>query len=424
MYKFVQKILSLFFILLFSAAAWGSFPSGAAASGGSAVRVLLSVGANETLFAQVIGGYTCGDRSFFGGELTVKVTKTGVRVIHSSDGLICQGASVTVSPMPAYPESRIRLFNSRYGECSYPGALIFSKTPKGFVRAVNRVSMEDYQSGVLIGELRASLPIEALKAQAVAAKGFVLPYLNDKSEPFDIGDTNSHQVYKGCADQDAAVRAAVSAVAGETLYHDGAPVKCYYCTGNGGQTLTPEMVWGGSGNGVYRMAFDPYDLAATPEARTFLVSEDPKYLPDAIYDYFLSQLSKTDPTASRILRIESLEGRFESTSAPAATASPAGRAPQKRAVLRAEVIGPEGARTVTAAFDLAELSAPALLNAAQANVWFVLEQPDGFLVVFSKSQGHRVGMSHRGLVQMAEEGFSYREILSFYYPGATLERDF
>ena len=61
------------------------------------------------------------------------------------------------------------------------------------------------------------------------------------------------------------------------------------------------------------------------------------------------------------------------------------------------------------------------MDCPEANLWFVQPEDDGsWSIIFSRSIGHRVGMSHYGMLYCAELGFTYDEILYFYYPGATL----
>ncbi len=384
------------------------------------VAVLLSVGSHKKLTAMATGRYECGGTTFLGGELTVRVTRAGVMVSHAELGTLAEGEAVRVTRADVpFDEAYMLLDNEKYGALSYVGDIEFSKTPNGFVRAVNVVSMPEYQYGVVGGELRASDPAEALKAQAVAAKGFALAYAGSGTR-FDLDDTNGYQVFKGLNPLDRAIPAAVDEVAGETLVYRGAFVKCFYCTGNGGQTLTPKMKWGGDAHdGVYAMAFDPYDLAATPDAVVWTVKNDPDSLPQALYDFLLALAREQDPRAERIGRVLAMTGFT-----PGADAAEKGRAPQEQAEAQLIVSSGGEETALTVAFPLVALLEQGVVPAAQADVYFIYETTPGaeWKLVFSQSDGHRVGMSHRGMLEMAALGFTYREILVFYYPGAVLEQ--
>ncbi len=387
---------------------------------GPDVAVLLSAGSHKRLTAEATGRYECGGKSFLGGELTVKVTRTGVTVSHAELGTLAEGEAVRVKRADVpFDEAYIILDNEKYGTLSYVGDIEFSKTPNGFVRAVNVVSMQEYQYGVVGGELRASDPAEALKAQAVAAKGFALAYAGSGAR-FDLDDTNGYQVFKGLSPLDRAIPAAVDLVAGETLTYRGAVVKCFYCTGNGGQTLTPKMKWGGAAHdGVYAMSFDPYDLAATPDAVVWTIKNDPDSLPQALYGFLLALAREQVPHAKRIERVAALAGFT-----PGENDVEKGRAPQQQAEAELTVSTGGGETALTVNFPLTALLERGVAPAAQSDTYFIYETVPGaeWKLVFSQSDGHRVGMSHRGMLEMAAQGFTYREILAFYYPGAVLEQ--
>lgn len=391
-----------------------------AAPHGPDVAVLLSVGSHKRLAAMATGRYECGGTSFLGGELTVKVTRTGVTVSHAELGTLAEGEAVRVGRANVpFDEAYIQLDNEKYGTLSYIGDIEFSKTPNGFVRAVNVVSMPEYQYGVVGGELRASDPVEALKTQAVAAKGFALAYAG-KGMRFDLDDTNGYQVYKGLSPLDRAIPEAVDEVADETLTYRGAAVKCFYCTGNGGQTLTPKMKWGGAAHdGVYAMSFDPYDLAATPDAVVWTVKNEPDSLPQALYEFLLALAREQAPRTKRIERIENLTG-----GTPGEDTRDKGRAPQERAEAKLIVSNGGEETALTVDFPLIALLEQGIVPVLQSDTYFIYETTPGaeWKLVFSQSDGHRVGMSHRGMLEMAAQGFTYREILAFYYPGAILAK--
>ena len=63
---------------------------------------------------------------------------------------------------------------------------------------VNYVDLEQYLLSVVGSEMSAAAPIEALKAQAVAARSYALVHsFRDVNEQFDLGNDERHQAYKG-----------------------------------------------------------------------------------------------------------------------------------------------------------------------------------------------------------------------------------
>ena len=55
---------------------------------------------------------------------------------------------------------------------------------------------------------------------------------------------------------------------------------------------------------------------------------------------------------------------------------------------------------------------------------YLIEQDDpyDYAATSGKKTGHGVGMSQLGAIEMARMGFSYKEILSFYYPGSYIAK--
>ncbi|NLC44083.1 MAG: SpoIID/LytB domain-containing protein, partial [Clostridiales bacterium] len=140
---------------------------------------------------------------------------------------------------------------------------------------VNYISLEEYLYGVVAYEMSNSYPLEALKAQAVTARGYAVRAKTSSGE-YDIGDTASDQVYKGYSPSNTArVIEAVNSTVGEVLSHKGKIVESYYAASNGGQTDVPGNIWGFGKNesewkddynykaGVYpyyKIKDDPYDV--------------------------------------------------------------------------------------------------------------------------------------------------------------------
>jgi len=388
------------------------------------VRVSLSVGDCSELTVQIEGSYRCGDHSFVGGTLTAHAENGGVRLTHSELGELDRADSVTVLRQEETVWAAfLTLENTRYGSCRYLGDMIFANDGNDRLTVINRVGMRAYLYGVVGGELRNTHPIEALKAQAVAAKCFAMTCL-DPTEPFDVDDTPTDQVYKGYHPAHENVIAAVDAVADDLLLYEGDVVRCYYCTSNGGQTITPIMRWGNNSeqSEVFSLQYDTYDLEGADDAVTLRVLPDARQLTSELHNLLLRLARDTDPDAVEIetvLRFEGIHDRSDpdgSFDAPAALAS-------QEWIEVALVLNCTDGSTCTAefgfSFDL--LQTDHVLFAPNANTHYIRPEDDGsWTIIFSRSIGHRVGMSHYGMLQCAKLGFTYDEILYYYYPGADL----
>jgi len=120
----------------------------------------------------------------------------------------------------------------------YRGDLIISSSVGG-IQVVNELGLEDYLLGVVPQEMSPSWPLEALKAQAVAARTFTLKNMNKHHvDGFDLCDTSHCQVYGGVAAEHEATSIAVGDTAGLVLKYDGDLIDAYYHASSGGRTET------------------------------------------------------------------------------------------------------------------------------------------------------------------------------------------
>lgn len=129
------------------------------------------------------------------------------------------------------------------GDRWYRGRTLVVPTSKGLA-AVNYVNLEQYLYSVVGGEMSASWPLEALKAQAVAARSYVLYRReNASNDVFDVGDTTTWQVYRGITDEAASTQQAVNATSGQVLIHKNQIIEAVFHAASGGHTENVENVW-------------------------------------------------------------------------------------------------------------------------------------------------------------------------------------
>ena len=109
---------------------------------------------------------------------------------------------------------------------------------------INYLNVESYVYGVIYAEMGNKYPLEALKAQAVCARSYVV---NSKSrfkeEGFDVCTTSACQSYKGVAGEYPVTNQSVDETKGEILYYNNSPIVGYYFANSGGHTLNSEDVW-------------------------------------------------------------------------------------------------------------------------------------------------------------------------------------
>src|SRR5215217_6757046 len=118
---------------------------------------------------------------------------------------------------------------------TYRGALEFRGGTFGGVNAINALPVDEYVKGVIPLESPASWPIEALKAQAVAARTYALT-TNKGGDGFDHYPDTRSQVYGGAGAEQPSTNAAADATAGQLVTYDGVPVPTYFFSTSGGRT--------------------------------------------------------------------------------------------------------------------------------------------------------------------------------------------
>ena len=167
------------------------------------------------------------------------------------------GQSVTLLRDEAEGESGFRLTNY---PALYAGDLQIDVVD-GKVRPVLSVHVEDYLLGVVPYEMSDSFPLEALKAQAVAARTYALRS-QDARQPYDLVDTTNDQVYRGYLPGNDKTEQAIRETRGVCGFYRDQLAQCYYSASNGGQTELVETVWPTDEDfGYYAFGDDPYDVA-------------------------------------------------------------------------------------------------------------------------------------------------------------------
>ena len=122
------------------------------------------------------------------------------------------------------------------GDKTYRGALRIAKAA-GKLQLVNIVSLEAYLLGVVPGEMPKDWPLDALEAQAVAARTYaVANIVTGKS--YDLYSDARSQLYYGAEVEAPGPTRAVTETRGQILSYDGAPAQTFYFSSSGGRTLS------------------------------------------------------------------------------------------------------------------------------------------------------------------------------------------
>ena len=291
-----------------------------------------------------------------------------------------------------YPEAGgyLRLTARRPGQTSgpftYPGWLQIAPAPSG-LQIINHVALEDYVTAVLAREHHFD-ELESAKALAVAIRTYTLRRLQTADTLLDHA---THQMYEGIDRVTPLLRKAVVQTRGEVLTYRGELIEAVYFASSGGHTANNEDVWEGTPQPYLRGQPDPYDR-------------------NAPYRHWEATIPR-----DRLLEVLSRRYGTRITGFRIGSHSPDGR------VATIELLRERGdPLTIRAnAFRL-------LINAhfdrhTLPSTFFTVQRRGNTYYFEGKGFGHGVGLSQYGALEMSRQGYSYRDILTFYYPGTELQ---
>jgi len=263
------------------------------------------------------------------------------------------------------------------GDRWYRGRTQLVPTSKGLT-AVNHVNLEHYLYSVLGAEMSPSWPLEALKAQAVAARSFALHKRSSGTSVYDVTNTTSSQVYKGIETEAQSTHQAVNATAGQVMTYGGKVILAAFHSSSGGHTENVEDIW--TQPLPYLRGVADYDMGAPVFQWTKSFSK--------------GEMSRLISGVGNVVSM-----------------TPERRTPQGR-VVTMKVQGDRGTKRVSGN-DLR--SALGL----RSTLFAVSSTGSGFQID-GRGYGHGLGLSQWGAHNLAAQGTNYQQILGHYYQSATL----
>ncbi len=250
------------------------------------------------------------------------------------------------------------------------------------------LNIEDYVRGVIAGEMPISFEIEALKAQAVAARTYALRRINENNK-YDVVDTVMNQVYKDDETLKKSwgnnydkyiekINTAVNETKGEYVDYNGTYADTLFFSTSVGNTENSEEIFGTKISYLQSVS-STWDEEVSPvyeEKNTFTRNE------------FCNKLSLTNCQKIYVKILdETSTGRIKQISI------------NNKIYTGSEV---------------------AYLLSVRSN-YFTIYIENNQVVVKTKGFGHGVGMSQYGAEGMAENGYTYKDIIEHYYQGTTLK---
>jgi stage II sporulation protein D len=400
------------------------------------IRVHLSSHGSPTSIKPTINGsYTIADNGAVvtGGVIIAAVSPSGIE--------LTAGASVFSldNDITLQAATRNVTDNISLGGNDYPGDLrIINKSGK--LKLISHVDMETYVLGVVPYESGDSKSyLEAIKAQAVAARTFAYYVMNSRnraSQEHDVVNTTASQVYKGYKAKYENANSAVIATACQILLtSSGDNVFSCYSASNGGATEYPKSS-GAAGTNFAYLPYkeDPYDLKFALSHSNYnaavtipksLAGKDLKtskaqpyaMLREAMKGAGADPANLPDDSVVSVKGVALTNPRYSDNSAPRAYTG-------ADITLGVPKVGDQAARDVVLSFgpyvDSQKIKRPflnsklGLSDKSKFSLLYLRDDPDAYLLAAVR-YGHSTGMSQVGAFQMATEGKSYKDILTFYY---------
>ncbi|WHX91162.1 SpoIID/LytB domain-containing protein [Peribacillus simplex] len=422
----LRYLFIAFFITFFA------FPSheATAAEENTSMEVKLKnyLGNRTSVKIKATGDYrTSGGEIFIkaGENLTLKV-ESGKLAVYK--GFKKMGSYASFKVMPGKPDASL-FINGR----PYLGSFSFT-AEDGYIRPINHVYMEDYLKGVVPLEMPALWHAEALKAQAIAARTYAL-----RHQSTIIDDTVSYQVYGGAAGH-YRTNSAIEQTKGMVIKHDGEIIEAFFSSSNGGMTESNSNVWS-SGNSLAYLSIkeDPYDSKTNWEIMLDKQQIDLSKMDLSKPEEWWASVEEKDKTVVPKLKVWLKNNGYANkdikiTDIPLLTFTDektGGRVTKGSIQLNFYVRG-----LVDDRGKLLQQTVK-LTNAAASKIRGMVGQEvmKSYLVDHSSTDpskisiegsgyGHGVGLSQFGAKNRAEAGQSYQEILGFYYPDTTIEKEY
>ncbi len=310
---------------------------------------------------------------------------TSAKIVLSDSGLKIRNTDFNTDGIIIIPKKKITVINNR----SYRGDVAVFKDADGSLLVVNILDLESYIKGVLQQEISHKWPIEAIKAQAVAARTYAV-YQKEvmKSKNYDLTADTSSQVYGGYSSEKRKTNRAVNFTFGEVLSYKGRIFPAYFHATCGGVTENASELW--------KIDIEPL----RGDRLCSFCLNSPHYYWKATLD--LKNIQK------KLKDLYKVKGDLKNIVVA-----------ERTSTARARTLGLTDAKGET--FNIPAKDFRLLLGAdliRSTNFSIILDQER---VIFSgKGWGHGVGLCQWGAYGMSRQGHDYKEILGFYYPGSEI----
>ncbi len=365
-----------------------------------------------------------------GSDFTVSAYSESEVLINGVQVVYTAGSNLSLVPL----EGSIFIDSKEYR-----GSVIITNASASAINIINVLPMEEYLYGVIGGEMPFSWHTEALKAQAVCARGFAVSNFNKHASlGFNVCATTNCQVYSGVSGETPSVTEAVDATAGQIVTYEGKTAETLFYSASGGHSANVKNVWGSSIPYLSGVE-DPYESEDAPRhswSATLTLDEISQILLDRGDNIgtVTSLTAKTDETGRTYeLTAEGTDGSVtltrQNTYSPfyskgvlsqKYTIVPVGESTREvYAISKSPISALSSKYAINSRGVIADISSGFAIISASGTDYYTTGEVTAYTFQ-GGGWGHGVGMSQYGAKGMAENGFTYDAILSHYYPGTEL----
>ena len=298
----------------------------------------------------------------------------------------------------------------------YRGTMSIEPGTDGRLEVYLRLPFEEYLAGVLPGEMPAGWPMEALKAQAVAARSDTLAHLGLKHEleGYDFDDSEANRVYAGHGARHERTDEAVRETTGVVIAQGTRIVPAVFSSNAGGWTAANETVWSSPADSALRPVgdFEPGTNPAPggPAAygiERWLTTRPPAY--SAADDRFYRwRETRTQAELTRQVNARHAVGTVRRL-------EPGERAACGR-LEWVRVVGSENTVTIRKELPIR------LAFGGLPSAMFLIRPGDGVYTFIGGGRGHGAGLCQHGARGRALAGQGFETIVTHYFTGVTLQR--
>ncbi len=316
----------------------------------------------------------------------------------------------------------------------YRGSVVVIRQSSSDMTVISKVGMNEYLYSVTPSEIPANSGIEALKTQAVCARTYAVENISrHASMGFSLCNSQHCQVYKGVSWEHKSTNRAVDDTDKQVLTYNGKIITAVYSASCGGITEDVQYVWG-SPYPYLKSVKDPYCKEVHWEVPLNL-SDIKAKLASKGYDFGeIQSVEITEKTpAGRVLKLQVTGSKMTKVFERETARTILGFKSQFYDIVSqntCRILTGSGylywnlsGRKIATATGVSDITGTSvrILTAenGQATVKNLPIFSDEF-VIKGQGNGHGVGMCQNGAMGLAENGYTYEQILKHYYTGVEI----